>query len=179
MKKYLLAGSLAALIFTSCSTSRNTGSTNPYPQPSPNPSDPNPYPYPNGGDQSRTYPYPQEGQKDGNVTIINDGRDGNGNYENLPPGQAKKKYGGKSAKVYAPGQRKKNGENYDGAPRVISVPDHLASRSTSGQLFYNYRSNTYWKQNDGYYHLQGGSSHRNTEDSKKKDKSGKNKGKKG
>jgi hypothetical protein len=30
------------------------------------------------------------------------------NVNHLPPGQAKKIYGGKSAKAYAPGQRKKN-----------------------------------------------------------------------
>lgn len=33
-------------------------------------------------------------------------------YRNLPPGQAKKVYGDKSAKKYAPGQRKKNNGYY-------------------------------------------------------------------
>ena len=36
------------------------------------------------------------------------------NDRNLPPGHAKKKYGGKSAKVYAPGQRKKAERDDDG-----------------------------------------------------------------
>jgi hypothetical protein len=43
--------------------------------------------------------------RDGNV-ILKDDRTYR-NDGNLPPGQAKKKYGSKSAKVYAPGQRKK------------------------------------------------------------------------
>lgn len=50
--------------------------------------------------------------RDGKV-INRDGRIGR-NDRNLPPGQAKKKYGGKSAKVYAPGQRKKTERDDDG-----------------------------------------------------------------
>jgi hypothetical protein len=49
--------------------------------------------------------------RDGNV-ITRDGRVER-NDRNLPPGQAKKKYGGQSAKVYAPGQRKKTDRNDD------------------------------------------------------------------
>lgn len=161
MKSFLLAVS-AALVLTACSRTAYPGSEPyPVPQDKPVPGDPRypdqsrvpgetryPVPYPSG-DNSRTYP--QEGQRDGVVTII---RTGDGNYENLPPGQAKKKYGSKSARVYAPGQRKKNGGQGGNIATVISVPDQYASRAQSGQLYYVYRGNTYWKQNDGYYHLQ-------------------------
>jgi hypothetical protein len=157
MKSFLLAVS-AALLLTACSRTNYPGSE-PYPvppgQPVPGdtrypdqsriPGDPNPYPT---GDTRSSYP--REGQTDGVVTII---RTGSVNSEGLPPGQAKKKYGGKSARVYAPGQQKKNGGAGNGIATVISVPDRYASRSNSGQLYYSYRSNTYWKQNDGYYHL--------------------------
>ncbi len=157
MKSFLLAVS-AALILTACSRTNYPGSE-PYPvppgQPVPGdtrypdqsriPGEPYPNPYPTS--DSRTG-YPRKGQTDGVVTII---RTGNVNAKGLPPGQAKKQYGGKSARVYAPGQQKKNGGN--GIATVISVPDRYAARANSGQLYYNYRGNTYWKQNDGYYHL--------------------------
>jgi hypothetical protein len=175
MKSFLLAIS-AALLLTACSKTNYPGSE-PYPvppgQPVPGdtrypdqsriPGDPNPYPT---GDSRSTYP--REGQTDGVVTII---KTGNANYEGLPPGQAKKKYGGKSAKVYAPGQQKKNGGA--GIATIISVPDRYASRANSGQLYYNYRGNVYWKQNDGYYHLN--SSNNNTY--QKEGKKNKSKGK--
>lgn len=161
MKRFLLAVS-AVLVLTACSRTSYPGSE-PYPVPpgQPVPGDPrfpdqsrvpgesrNPVPYP-GGDNTNTYP--REGQRDGVVTVI---RTGNANYEKMPPGQAKKKYGGQSARVYAPGQRKKNGGQGGTIATVISVPDQYASRAQNGQLYYIYRGNTYWKQNDGYYHLE-------------------------
>jgi hypothetical protein len=187
MKSYLLAAA-AALTFTACSRTSNPSGSEPYPVPpgQPVPGDPRnpvpgggesryPAPYPSG---DNTTTYPQEGQRDGVVTII---RTGSNNPEGLPPGQAKKKYGGKSAKVYAPGQQKKNGGA--GIATVISVPDQYASRATSGQLFYVYRNNTYWKQNDGYYHLATNSKEKvkgdDDDDKKVKEKkNGKGKGKK-
>jgi hypothetical protein len=107
MKSFLLAIS-AALLLTACSRTNYPGSE-PYPvppgQPVPGdqrypdqsrvPNDPYPNPYPSGDTRSD---YPREGQTDGVVTII---RTGSVNSEKLPPGQAKKKYGGKSARVYA------------------------------------------------------------------------------
>jgi hypothetical protein len=153
MNRFLLAVS-AALMLTSCSKTANPTSLPPFPRDPNNPTEqsrryPDQTPLPG---ESRTYPqdYPREGQRDGVVTII---RTGNGNYEHLPPGQAKKKYGGKSAKVYAPGQQKKNGGYNNGMATVIAVPDMYASRANSGQLYFVYRGNTYWKQNDGYYYL--------------------------
>jgi len=162
MNRFLLF-LFAAVLFTACSrTSNPTGTPSPvpgdprypdqsrrYPDPNPNPND------------SRTYPqgYPVEGQTDGVVTIIKTGNNNNGK---LPPGQAKKKYGGKSAKVYAPGQQKKNGGNQTGIPTVIAVSDVYASRANTGQLFYVYRSYTYWKQNDGYYYLEDYNNNSNT-----------------
>jgi hypothetical protein len=171
MNRFLLAA-VVAMSFVACS--RKTSPTSgPYPPTDPrypNPGEsryPNPYP---SEDNSTTYP--TEGQKDGVVTIV---RTSDANQENLPPGQAKKKYGGQSAKVYAPGQRKKNGGTGRMAT-VISVPDMYASRTTSGQLYYNYRGNTYWKQNDGYYHLQDQYNKATTTTDKGESKS-KNKGK--
>jgi hypothetical protein len=147
MNRFLLAACIAIAI-TACGRTSYPADPNP-------PTDrryPDPYP---SGDNNRSYP--AEGQKDGVVTII---RTGNGDYDNLPPGQAKKKYGSQSARVYAPGQRKKNG-GYNRIATVIAVPDFYASRATSGQLYYNYRGNSYWKQNDGYYHLSGNDGYNN------------------
>lgn len=160
MKSFLLAAS-AALLMVSCSRSGYPGSEPyPVPQDKPVPGDPrypgqsripgetrNPVPYPNG-DNSNSYP--REGQRDGVVTII---RTSDRGYEKMPPGQAKKKYGGKSARVYAPGQQKKHGGSGYRLATVISVPDQYASRATNGQLYYDYRGNRYWKQNDGYYYI--------------------------
>lgn len=156
--KYFLLAAVAATLMVSCS--KTSYPTNPPGDPRyPDQSRRYPDQYPLPGD-SRTYPtdYPRAGDQDGVVTII---RTGDQSYENLPPGQAKKKYGGQSARVYAPGQRKKNGGNNYGMATVIAVPDRYASRSNSGQLYYVYRNNTYWKQNDGYYYLQGNDSNWN------------------
>ena len=144
MNRFLLAAAFA-LTITACS--KTNYPTYPRTEPFPDPGESR-YPNPgSSGDNSTSYP--AEGQKDGVVTII---RTGGGSTDHMPPGQAKKKYGSQSAKVYAPGQRKKNGGNNRMAT-VISVPDLYASRATSGQLYFNYRGNTYRKQNDGYYHL--------------------------
>jgi len=173
MKNLLLAFA-AAILFIACSRTSYPGSE-PYPVPpgSPVPGDPR-YPDQSRIPDERKYPYPSgdntnvyEGQRDGVVTIIKTGKD---NYEKLPPGQAKKKYGSKSAKVYAPGQQKKNGQNNSRIATVISVPDRYASRATSGQLYYNYRGNTYWKQNDGYFYLANKNVYKENDDKKYKKK---------
>jgi hypothetical protein len=170
MKSFLLAA-FAVLLFASCS--RNSYPSTPQPVPGdpryPDQSRRYPDPYPVPSD-NRTYPadYPREGERDGVVTIV---RTGVANYEHLPPGQAKKKYGGQSAKVYAPGQQKKNGGYNNGMATVIAVSDIYASRSNSGQLYYIYRGNTYWKQNDGYYYLAENNNERNYQNGNKhKDK---------
>jgi hypothetical protein len=181
MNNFLLAG-LGALLLTACSRTSNPTGSEPYPVPpgTPVPGDsrypqpgetryPNPYP---STDNSTVYP----GQRDGVVTIIST-NGGDTNPGNLPPGQAKKKYGGKSAKVYAPGQRKKQGNNGNGIATVISVPDQYASRSNSGQLFYNYRGRAYWKQNDGYYYLQDYNNNYNKENKNKSNGKGKGRNK--
>ncbi len=62
------------------------------------------------------YPDGRVKYPDGTVHYPGDGSNGTVHYPNgdrrngkwLPPGQAKKKYGSKSAKRYAPGQQKKN-----------------------------------------------------------------------
>ena len=70
------------------------------------------------------------------------------NGGNLPPGHAKKIYGGQSAKAYAPGQRKKY-------PLVIIyTPGIVISRYSDGRYYYiNTEGYTYWKGNDGRYYL--------------------------
>jgi hypothetical protein len=54
--------------------------------------------YPNGGISKRDYPYPPVSNR--RVIIVEEPR-------RLPPGQAKKIYGSRSARPYAPGQQKK------------------------------------------------------------------------
>ena len=82
---------------------------------------PNRNPYPN---------YPSNGGRNEPVIVTRDGtvidRNGRvvGNTRNMPPGQAKKIYGSKSAKAYAPGQRKKAGRDY-----VENRDKHYNSRS--------------------------------------------------
>lgn len=70
------------------------------------------------------------------------------NGGNLPPGQAKKIYGGQSAKAYAPGQRKKY-------PLVIvHTTTIVINRYSDGRYYYrNPAGYTYWKGDDGRYYL--------------------------
>jgi len=85
------------LVLSSCGSSRNT-TTKRYPYPG------SPYPYPD----SR---YPQGNPYPGNYP--SDRYPDYGRYPNsYPPGHAKKIYKSKSARVYAPGQRKKY-DRYD------------------------------------------------------------------
>src|SRR5688500_8787118 len=82
------------IVLTSCGSSRTTTSKR--------------YPYPGS-----TYPYPDNRYPQG-YPYPNDRYPDYGRYpNNYPPGQAKKIYRSKSAKVYAPGQRKKY-DRYDG-----------------------------------------------------------------
>lgn len=69
------------------------------------------YRAPDGGTYRRGVVYRDRNgysYKNGQIIIINQ----DGHYKKLPPGQAKKIYGGK-AKDYAPGQVKKKGYYYD------------------------------------------------------------------
>ena len=99
MKKYILPALAVVIFLASCSSTKY-------------PTDPNTYPYPDGRSYPRQGPYPKSNPNEP-VVVDRQGRvitrDGRviGNTRNLPPGQAKKIYGSKSAKVYAPGQRKK------------------------------------------------------------------------
>ena len=71
---------------------------------------------------------------------------------NLPPGQAKKIYGSKSAKAYAPGQRKKSANRY---PLVIVyTPGIVIRQHSDGRYYYiNTAGYTYWKGYDGRYYI--------------------------
>ena len=70
------------------------------------------------------------------------------NGGNLPPGQAKKIYGGQSAKAYAPGQRKKH------ALVIVYTPGIVINRHSDGRYYYrNDAGFTYWKGGDGRYYL--------------------------
>jgi hypothetical protein len=75
------------------------------------------------------------------------------NPQTLPPGQAKKVYGGRSAKPYAPGQRKKYG--YHRYPLiVIRTPDIIIGRYNDGRHYYrNPEGYMYWKGYDDRFYL--------------------------
>jgi hypothetical protein len=93
--------------------------------------------------------------RDDRIERDRDGRVIN-NERNLPPGQAKKVYGEKSAKVYAPGQRKKrgNGSYSNLPPQRISVDDRNAQRDRKGQYYYTDANGyKYWKGYNGFYYL--------------------------
>jgi hypothetical protein len=101
------------------------------------------YPYP----EERGYPYPD----DRRVVITNDP-----NPSNLPPGQAKKIYGGKSARPYAPGQRKKQYDyNYRRVPLIINrTPDIVIGRNRDGRYYHRSSDGyTYWQGYDNRYYL--------------------------
>lgn len=139
MIKILQAVSLLAILVfaVSCKTSRPTGRTYPRGYPT------DPYPdYPR-----RDYPseYPRRDEP------VYRGSDPN--PRNLPPGQAKKIYGGKSAKVYAPGQRKKYG--YRRYPLIIRrTPGIITRRTNDGRYFYrNEEGITYWNGYDDRLYL--------------------------
>lgn len=78
----------------------------------------------------------------------------NGPPHSLPPGQAKKVYGGRSARPYAPGQRKKYG-TYRGYPLIIiRTPDIIISRYNDGRYYYrNPAGYLYWKGYDDRFYL--------------------------
>jgi hypothetical protein len=116
MKKLLLLSVIIGSLLAGCSRNSYPGTPTPYPSPQP-------------------YPYPQPAPRDEPVVVTKDGRvisrDGRviGNTGNLPPGQAKKVYGSKSAKVYAPGQRKKQGSVYTGfPPSKLQLDDRYTQR---------------------------------------------------
>src|SRR6186997_684992 len=70
------------------------------------------------------------------------------NGGNLPPGQAKKIYGGQSAKAYAPGQRKKY------ALVIVYTTGIVISRYSDGRYYYrNTAGYVYWKGDDGRYYI--------------------------
>ena len=130
MIKILQAASLFAILIiaVSCRSSRPTGRTYPRDYPS--------------------KPYPDYPRRDYPVY-----RGSDPNPQNLPPGQAKKIYGGKSAKVYAPGQRKKYG--YHRYPLiVIRTPDIIIGRYNDGRYYYkNPDGFMYWQGYDDRFYL--------------------------
>ena len=89
--------------------------------------------YPDGNTSGRSYP--------GGVY--------DPNPNNLPPGQAKKIYGDKSAKRYAPGQRKKH--MY---PLIITrTPDIIIGRADGRNYYRNADGLYYWEGGDGRFYL--------------------------
>jgi len=102
------------------------------------------YPYPGS-------PVPQE--RNPNDKGAEEGKNGNAsNTGNLPPGQAKKIYGEKSAKVFAPGQQKKQNKPYPLI--IIKTPDVVILRHVDGRYFYKNGDNMiYWKGNDDRFYL--------------------------
>jgi hypothetical protein len=74
------------------------------------------------------------------------------NSGNLPPGQAKKVYGTKSAKVFAPGQQKKQSKYY---PIIVyRTPDIIILRHADGRYYYKNKDNfIYWQGSDDRFYL--------------------------
>jgi hypothetical protein len=96
-----------------------------------------------GRQYPRNYPYPD-------YPVYND------RYPpGLPPGQAKKVYGGRSARPYAPGQRKKYGSTYRRYPLIIiRTPDIVIGRYNDGRYYYrNPEGYMYWKGYDDRFYL--------------------------
>ena len=75
--------------------------------------------------------------------------------QSLPPGQAKKVYGSRSARPYAPGQRKNYGNAYRHYPLVvIRTPDIIIRRYNDGRYYYrNPEGYMYWKGYDDRFYL--------------------------
>lgn len=74
--------------------------------------------------------------------------------QSLPPGQAKKVYGGRSARPYAPGQRKKYGSHRRYPLIIIRTPDIIISRYNDGRYYYrNPEGYMYWKGYDDRFYL--------------------------
>jgi len=136
MIKILQTVSLVAILIiaVSCRSSRPTGRT--YPRG-----------YPTDPDPRRDYPgeYPRR-----DYPVY---RGSDPNPQNLPPGQAKKIYGGKSAKVYAPGQRKKYA--YRRYPLIVRrTPDIVIRRHNDGRYYYkNPDGLMYWRGYDDRFYL--------------------------
>ncbi len=76
------------------------------------------------------------------------------NPYNLPPGQSKKIYGGKSARPYAPGQRKKYGYNRQFPLIIVRTPNIVIGRYNDGRYYYRSPEDLwYWKGNDDRFYL--------------------------
>jgi len=77
------------------------------------------------------------------------------NPQNLPPGQAKKIYGSRSARPYAPGQQKKYGYSYRRYPLIIvRTPNINIGRYNDGRYYYrNPDGYMYWKGYDDRFYL--------------------------
>jgi hypothetical protein len=124
---------IGLILLVSCSSSKSSTKKYPFPG-SPAPQEKSPGQQPtdkNGADQNSNAAHPT----------------------NLPPGQAKKIYGEKSAKVFAPGQRKKQGNHY--YPLIVlKTPDIIILRHTDGRYYFKNSDNLiYWKGNDERFYL--------------------------
>lgn len=98
---------------------------------------------------TRTYPsYPSRDERP--VVVVNESH-------RLPPGQEKKIYGDRSAKNYAPGQRKKYGygDNRGYIPLIIiRTPDIVIQPYGKGRYYYrNPQGYYYWQGYDDRYYL--------------------------
>lgn len=74
--------------------------------------------------------------------------------EKLPPGQAKKVYGDKSAKEYAPGQQKKQVYSRKFPLIIIRTPDIVIKKHNDGRYYYqNSEGYYYWQGSDDRFYL--------------------------
>jgi len=68
----------------------------------------------------------------------------------LPPGQAKKIYGEKSAREFAPGQQKKHGSY----PMIVVINTRMKVTISNGRRCYRSENDVvYWEGNDGRYYV--------------------------
>ena len=95
---------IAVVTLASCGSSRTTTKRYPYPG--------SPYPYPEER-YPQGYPYPDRYPDDRYPDRRYPDYGSTRHPRNLPPGHAKKKYGSRSARPYAPGQQKKYDRRYE------------------------------------------------------------------
>lgn len=99
---------------------------------------------------SREFPERRYPERDRQIVIVERDR--------IPPGQAKKIYGDRSARRYAHGHNKRYNDygrvRYRYPLIIVRTPDIVIGRYTDGRYYYrNDRNFMYWQGNDGRFYL--------------------------
>jgi hypothetical protein len=104
---------------------------------------------------SREYPERRYPERDRQIVIAERDR--------IPPGQAKKIYGDRSARGYSHGHNNGHNKRYSDYGRIryrypliiVRTPDIIISRYNDGRYYYrNERNFMYWQGNDGRFYLE-------------------------